>query len=363
MWRSFAHPATVVGLISCVWLGALLFQAGGDALVFARLGAQYSPERAVDPQGYDGQFVYYIARDWHPQTVEPFLDVPAYRYQRILLPLAARLLSLGIEAAIPWALLALGLASHTAGTWLVAQLLEGWGITKWFALVYGLWVGLLLAVRLDLPEPLAYALIAGALLAGERNRTRLGWGLYALALFAKEVTLLFVAAQWLADVWRRRWSEAAGLAAFALLPFALFQGWLWEVFGEPGVGSGGAMATPFEGVPFMGLLRVGVFSLGLLGALAAVYLPFVYLPALWGVWASARAWLAGRVDVITGSLFLHGLVVPFLPFSTVREPGGLLRLISGLVLAAALFAARGKHRRAMKYAWLWLVLNIFLVKS
>ncbi len=37
----------------------------------------------------------------------------------------------------------------------------------WYALIYGLWAGFTLAVRLDLPEPLAFALVAAAL-AGDR---------------------------------------------------------------------------------------------------------------------------------------------------------------------------------------------------
>ena len=45
--------------------------------------------------GYDGQFNYAIAAD--PLHASPALDVPAYRYQRILYPLLVRALALGQE--------------------------------------------------------------------------------------------------------------------------------------------------------------------------------------------------------------------------------------------------------------------------
>jgi hypothetical protein len=40
---------------------------------------------------------------------------------------------------------------------------------------------------------------------------------------------------------RRRLSIVIGLAAFLV-----WQAWLWRTFGEPGIGSGGAMSTGFE---------------------------------------------------------------------------------------------------------------------
>ncbi len=51
------------------------------------------------PEGYDGQFAYYIARD--PADSPDCLDVPAYRMQRILLPALGALFSLGQDAADP----------------------------------------------------------------------------------------------------------------------------------------------------------------------------------------------------------------------------------------------------------------------
>jgi len=136
---------------------------------------------------------------------------------------------------------------------LVAKVLEVWGCNRWNALIFGLWIGLVLSVRLDLPEPLAYALVAGAVLAGERGHLRLSWLLYGLSLFAKEVTIGFVLAAGLTLLWRRRWRDLEGYFLTALLPYIIFQAWLWIVFwaARPGERWGERNALrnhPFHGV-------------------------------------------------------------------------------------------------------------------
>jgi hypothetical protein len=361
-WVSFL-PAGITILSLGVILVWVLAASGWDPLVFARLGTRYSLGDQNGSQGYDGQFSYFLALDPRPDMVAPHLDVPAYRYQRILLPLLARGLALGRPGAIPWTLVLVGLISHAAGTWTASELLAGWGVNRLFALVYGLWAGFVLAVRLDLPEPLAYALVGGAILATARGRPRLGWLLYGLALFAKEVTILFIAAQLLADLFHRRWRPALGLVFVALVPYAVFQLWLWGTFGQPGVASGGAMATSFELIPFMGLLRIGYYSPVYLLAMLVVFVPAVVLPTVWGLWAAAKRGFSNNINVVVLALLLNALAVMFLPFSTFRETGGLLRFTSGLVLAVLLFSGQYHLRRVLNLSVFWLVLNVFLLKS
>lgn len=351
---------TLLGLLLVV--GVVIGAAGGDPLALAEIGTRFSLSDPAGTEGYDGQFVYYIARDPNPETVAPLLDVPAYRYQRILLPLLARLLGLGQPVWIAWALPLVTILSQVAGTWAVGELLGMWGISRRYALAYGLYVGFVLAVRVDLPEPLAYGLVAGALLARFRGHTRWSWVLYGLALFAKEVAVIFVAAQLAADLLERRWHEAGGLALIALLPYALFQAWLWLAFGQLGLGSGGNMATPFEVVPFMGLLRIGTESLVYLAAMLVVFGPAVILPVVWGLWRAAKSFLAGERNVLVLAVGLNALAIVFLPYSTFRETGGLLRFACGLALALLLYAGRYRSGRALRYSFLWLVLNVFLLK-
>lgn len=357
------NPTSVTFMVSLFVVGTVILLNGGDPLVLARLGTQYSEGDTHGTQGYDGQFIYYIARNPDPSEVASYLDVPAYRYQRILMPLIARLFSLRQLNWLPWALVIIGVLSHTTGTWAVSTLLRKWGINSWYALLYGLYAGFLLALIVDLPEPLAYAWVAIGVLALQNKRLPLGWTFLTMAVFTKEVTLVFVAAIVLSYILERRWVALIGISVITVLPFSLFQGWLWLTFGQPGIGSGGDMATAFELIPFMGLLRIGAHSWIYLLAMLVVFGPTLLWSVVWGIWKSIQFMRAGDYNMLGLALLLNSLMILFLPFSTFRETGGLIRLACGLVLAVLLFAANYRQQRVLNYCRTWLVLNVFLLKS
>lgn len=355
-------PAVATLLIAGVVLALAVLVVDGNPLGLARLEIALQEGDPIAAEPYDGQFVYYIAACPAPQTVRPLLDVPAYRYQRILLPLLARLLAFGRIDWIPWTIPLIGLISLSGGTWAVSELLAWWDIRRRYALVYGLWAGFMLALVTDLPEPLSYGLAVGGLLALERKQRLTGWLLISLAVFAKETAALFVAALMLSALLERRWRDIAGLSVIAVLPFGLFQGWLWLTFGQFGIGSGGAMSTSFEIIPFMGLLRIGAVSGTYLLAMLVVFGPTVVLSAVWGLWQSVRSVLKGDKMWVVIVLLVQALVILFTPYSTFRETGGITRFASGLMIGVLLFAARYQHKRVLNYSLFWVVLNVFLLK-
>jgi hypothetical protein len=359
--RPFA-PAALTLLLASGLVFIVLLNFHGDALALARLGTRFSSGDQDGTAGYDGQFVYYIARSPDPSQIIRYLDVPAYRYQRILLPVLSRILVLGNVQLIPWVLIMLGILSQAVGTWAVGELMHGWGVSRWYALIYGLWVGFLLALIVDLPEPLAYALVALGWLARTKEKKVLSALLFSLALFAKEVTMLFVAAAWIFDLSRRNWSSFWLIFLAVILPYGFFQFWLYHTFGQFGIASGGEMATSFEWIPFMGLWRIGSASWKYLLAMLVVFAPAVLLPVTWGIWSASRRILGGNYEDLSLALLFNCLAIVFLPFSTFRETGGLLRFACGLVLAVLLFASRHKLKQVLNYCWLWLVLNVFLLK-
>jgi hypothetical protein len=358
-----AWPALVSAAACLVFAGVRLADAGGDPAELAEPGTRYTELDPQGTEGYDGQFTYMMAVDLDPATVAPHLDRPAYRYQRILLPLLARALALGNADAIPWALLVIGVVSAAAGTAAVAGIMLDHGQWEGYALGYGLWVGVVASVGLFVHEALAYGLVALGWLALRRGRPE--WAAVALTLsvFAKETTLPFALAaltlsQPSHEVTRRRrlWI-GAGLAAFVA-----WQLWLWRTFGEAGVGSGGAMGTPFELIPLMGFARIGAVSLEALILILVIFGPTVIVPALWGVWAAVRRLRFGPSQPEAWALLLNAGIILFLPFSTAREPLGLVRLMTGLVLAVLLFAAVSEARRVLNYSLLWTALLALLVR-
>ena len=360
------QPWTVVLLLALAYVGLTLARYGSDPLAFALVGTRYSQGDPQGTQGYDGQFAYYIARD--PAGGYRFCDAPAYRYQRLLYPLLAWALAMGRPEVVPWALIALNVAALTGGTYFTGRLLVARGVSRWYALAYGLYGGLVAGLRLDLAEPLAYALVQAGLWAWwerEAGGQRSGHcSLFiALASLAKETALLVAAGLLLYLALERCWREAAGLALAVGLPFAAWQGVLWAWLGAPGVGAGGAMATPFEWLPFAGLLRVATVSWPAFWLLLAIEGPLFVLPTIWALIVSVRDLLCGRFHPWVAVLLVQAAVLPFLPFSTWREPLAMARLAVGLVAATLLYGALRRSRRVLVYSLFWLATLVLLVNE
>ncbi len=346
--RSLGPALVTLGLAAGLVILALAAH-GGDPMALVAQGTRFTIHDPNGTWGYDGQFYYAIALHPAPAQAASFLDVPAYRYQRILFPLTVRLIAWGDSNRLAWVFPLLGVVAQAAGCWLVATLLAGWGVSPWYALVYGLWIGFGLAVRFDLPETLAFALAAGALLSFERGRLLSASLLFGLALFTKEVSAAF----WLAAVLSfaakanmqtggRGWKRLALVALLPGLPFVAFQVWLLAVFGRIGLGSGGALSTPFLIIPYLGLIGALVqpyFPLVYRLYLAALFVPTAVIPSLWGLRVSLRALNAGQTHWAVWALLINALAILPLPYSTFSDPRGMLRFLCGMALAVPLYIA------------------------
>jgi hypothetical protein len=152
------------------------------------------------------------------------------------------------------------------------------------------------------------------------------------------------------------------MLSVVIVPYMLFQVWLWSTFGQLGIGSGGNMATSFEWIPFMGLIRIGESSWIYLLGMLIVFGPTLLWAAIWGIWKPMTVLRIGDRNMLVFGLLFNSLMILFLPFSTYRETGGLLRLACGLVVSVLLFAAYYRERRILNYCRFWLVLNVFLLK-
>lgn len=361
--RRLFSPWLVATALCVLYVAIIFFANGHDPLVFVTLGTEFSEQDSSGTEGYDGQFVYFIAQD--PTGAAEYIDVPAYRYQRILLPILARLLAFGIPQLIPWTLLLVNIIALASSTYLLQQLLIKHRISPWFALVYSLFPGVLMSVRLSLNEPLAYGLVIGAIWFFEREHPWFGYATLALAALTKETTLLFVAGFILWELLHRRWMRIIIGSLITGLPFAVWQVVLALQFGRPGVGSGGDMATPFELIPFNGLWRIytdtGNWRIFLI--FAVLLIPSVVLPSLWAIWRSGKDLLNQKHDYAACLLLANAAVMPFVPFSTFREPLGILRFIVGLVLAVVLYGTVRHDRRVLRLSVLWLTLLAIVVTS
>ena len=345
------RPWHVALLICLAYVLLTLARYNFDPKYFALIGTQYDPGLPEGRPGYDGQFAYQIARD--PLNGWTKIDVPAYRYQRIVYPIVARMLALGHADLVPWTLIVVNIMALTAGVWLTEEILLHFDVSRWYALIYGLSAGTLMSVRLNLTEPLAYALAQAGVLLALKDCWRWAAVVLALAALTKEMTLAVAAGLGLVYLFQRKWSTLLTFSVIVLLPFVIWQIVLWQWFGQPGIGSGGALATPFEIVPLRGLWSLAFMDLRVFLLLAAIAIPLAVIPALISLGVSGRQMWRRVIDIPTTVLLLSALLVLITPQSTFREPLAMTRYSVGLMAAVVTYAASRHSQRALRYSWLW----------
>lgn len=377
-WR----PVVAVALVTAIaYLGWAAWYAGGSerelaglanvGAVFLAKGEGSEPIERLKPQpgdpgGYDGQFSLYIALD--PLGARSYLDHAAYRYARILYPALARASVLGNDRSTPAALLIVNLLAVIAAAAALARFLQRRSVSPWFALVFSLYPGLFLAVTRDLSEPLAYSLVAVALLAFDRGGRRglvAGTILLALAGITRETTLLFaIGVGW--GLLRgefptagSRARTAAQVVAAAFLPFVALKIGLAVWLDSLGTGE----QTRLSLVPLGGFLEdwpPGLRSFEQFYAVVAPTIGFLLVAAV-----SIRRASAALVAYALNALVL----VVMLPAASYVEYAASGRIIVGVVLAAVvcLPAVRLAHRMDLAWVaialwlgpWYWLLPQVF----
>lgn len=353
-------------IVFLVLLGFVIFRLSSkdwDPAQIAELGTMYQNGDPEGTEGYDGQFAYYIAQNPNPEVVSSQLDAPAYRYQRILYPILARIMGFGNPDWIPWTLILINFTSHIAATFLLSRYLVGKQFPTRYALIYGLWVGIVIGVGTDLYEPLCYAFLVTALVF--RDKGELGWSNLFLffALFTKETAIPFWVACWVTDITQRGSRSEIFKGLLPGLIYAGWQVWLYTQFGSFGLASGGAMATSFEFLPYGGFIRIISAGINVFLLFVILFVPTIILPNLWGTISSARTLLQKDFHFQNWILFFNTLFITFLPFSTFREPLGLVRVASGLITALIFYSVHRHLRRPLNYAMFWIFLLVILIQQ
>lgn len=344
-------PAWVVALavaaIHAVWL--TLYIIGG-----------HPPDHMW---GEDGTFCYRIALN--PGTTQG-IDVPAYRYTRILYPMVARLLAFGQPAIIPSMLVLVNYFAMVGGTLALASWLRRRGLSPWYALLYGCYPGLVLATAHDLNEPLAYGLVALAVYlydyGSQSSLKRTIWsaGTFALASLTRETTLVFALLYAAALLLRTRPLATAVrrtsmFLLVACIPFALYKVFLWRWLGTLSVPD---TVLP-QLVPFGGLIARWPWSGYEIVGIEAIVVPCLLFAALAlrAFWHGTRA-----VEVWVVLVHVQLFTVMLAPYSF-ADLLAHARIVSGTVLAATLClpATQGMRRRGLILAAVALSWATFII--
>lgn len=179
-----------------------------------------------DSMGYDGQFFYFIARDpFITGNMHQRLDVPAYRYQRIMYPLLARISALGNVEKLPKTLVSVNLAAILIGTLLVAGMLLKQQMSPWYALFYAALNGFVLALLRDLSGPVAMAFTVGAFYCYSNKRYRTSAILLAAGILSREIVAAIAPVMFLDSLFIKKEKRPAIFHALSLLPFTV-----WKTF-------------------------------------------------------------------------------------------------------------------------------------
>jgi len=357
IWRNYG-PTLVVFAVAIGVVLVVLATNQWDPMAFIRLGTRFSQGDPNGTIGYDGQFVYQIALD--PLGAAPYIDIPAYRYQRILYPLAGRLLSLGQPELIPWVLIALNIVALVITTHVMTLLLARNRLSRWYAVTVGVFAGQLVSLRFVVNEPLALMFALLAIYAFETERRRWGAVFLALSVLSKETALLFVAGYLLYYLIKKQWRLFIEVGLISLTPFIILQAILWVTLAEIGVRSGGEGATAFNFIPFGSLLAFGLADPQVLITVLIMLGPLVILPTLALIVVVIRFLRHHDPIPVAIILALHLLLMVTLPFSTYVDLPGVLRLTSGLVVSTIVFATIIRSRRILNYSTLWIASVAYL---
>jgi hypothetical protein len=246
----FALVGAAVGVIIC--LSDL--RATHDTLGGLVAGTEDQPQTALihldlpdEPTNiggaHDGLYYYAVARNPFDLVGSArFEDRPRYRYQRILFPVAAWVLHpTGGGPGLLWTMFlvnAVGLVVGGVATGLLSTSLRG---PPWPALLFGLFYGSIVSLRITVPDALALALVIAALALSLRRHHL--WAVLAAtaAVLTKEPIWLVLAGF---GLWRR---DREGLAITAV-PAAVAGAW-WLVLARmfPGPAGVSEFVAPFEG--------------------------------------------------------------------------------------------------------------------
>jgi hypothetical protein len=204
----------------------------------------------IHPGAYDGQFYWAVAVD--PIAlgdVHRIVDKPSYRYGHPLYGWLGWLFSAGRPRAVPAALAAIGLVSLFAAAAVAAALGVRCGRNGWDGLFVALNLGLISSAAHDLAEPLAAALLLGAVFAYVGEKRASAWVCLALLPLAKEPLLLVLLGVVVWELAQRRRRAAAQFATAAIPAF------LWWTYARIHLGAWFTSGDSALGEPLAGWRR------------------------------------------------------------------------------------------------------------
>ncbi len=239
MWQAVTVHANYDG----DWSG--LFRTGSATSVPPRLAG--TTHRDASPAGYDGQFYRFLAHDplLRSDTAK-YMDAPALRARRILLPLAAWTVALGRPGLTDGAYVLVIALFIFSGVYWLSRLMVLQGRHASLGLLFLAVPATVISIDRMTVDVAVAALAAGFALYTFEEREAELWFVLAAAGLVRETGLLLGGACALAALFRRDFRRSA-LRASAALPALLWYGYVhWAL---RGISSGSVRSIPAWAIP------------------------------------------------------------------------------------------------------------------
>jgi len=364
MKAKLIKPSLLVLLFLLVYTTAKLSTANYNPTAFLYLGRTFLEK---DPQspitkfvlanygvppnevGYDGQMYYYIALD--PLNAWRNLDTPA-RYDRILFPLAAKIVALDDPFLLPYSMIIVNILSIVVGTEIISKMLKSKGLNPWFSLVYGLYIGQLFVISRDCIEAFSYMFVLLGIYSFEnRRKTTESALLFTLALFAKETAILFIAGYLIVVLFRKSlglWSKLKFLF-ITIVPYGLFQLVLFGFFGLVPILTVGE-PTSTKWIPFYGIFAANHAMPEVVNICFLIMIPSV---VSLGIFVSQ--FLKKNREGFLFSLFFNVLFMMFLPTPSYWNIQDYSRISIGLVASFLTCSIYSEKRTMLLFSLIWIL--------
>lgn len=194
------------------------YKFDGNITGFFRIGSEFPKSPYLDTTkalifsgeaGADGQQFLTIAFDpflRNPDTIRA-LDVPDFRYRRILYPLLGYILGLGKVSLIPYAMVAINCISIIAIIIYTKAYLKLIGSPPWQSILVFCIPSIWIILYFSTAGLLSSALLVSSLYYHRTQKTFLAVFLIGLACFARETILIVVLSYGCASLLQRKWKE------------------------------------------------------------------------------------------------------------------------------------------------------------
>lgn len=294
-------------------------------------------------RGYDGQFYHYVAHDpFFQHGLAAYIDMPQWRYRRILVPLAAYFGAFGRSDLIDRAYIAVVLGFVFLGTYWLSSYLSLHGLNPWCGAAFVLIPGVLISIDRLTVDVALIALSAGLALYFERGAPVPLFATLAAASLVRETGLVLVAAYVVYLALHREWGKALWFCAAPLPALA----WYTYVALHTTLSYGliRLSVLPLEPLARR-LMKPVAYPLPPLEVFVATALDYVaYAGIILAIGLGYAAFRSAQQGVVETSLFAFALIATFAaPAGGWTETYAYARWLAPLPLFAALEGIRAKR--------------------